>query len=128
MASDEAPPDAEPPNEEPAAGDSKSDGSDDRPAGTDGDNGNGAGNPELEGTADELPRLETVIAMCGEGRRPRPAGFVETAGVGTLAEARIAALSRRGPMIRAARLNTLRVARSYPSRYASSRSRPTRYH
>jgi hypothetical protein len=36
--------------------------------------------------------------------------------------------ARRGPISRAARVNTLRVAVSYPSRYASSRSRTVRYH
>nr|BFE69017.1 hypothetical protein GCM10020092_023180 [Actinoplanes digitatis] len=36
--------------------------------------------------------------------------------------------ARRGPISRAAMLNTLRVAVSYPSRYASSRSSPVRYH
>jgi len=53
----------------------------------------------------------------------------EEAGSTTAAEARIAARSaRRGLITRAAMLKTLRVAVSYPSRKASSRSRPMRYH
>jgi hypothetical protein len=49
----------------------------------------------------------------------------DAAGADTTAVPRTA---RRGPINRAARLNTLRVAVSYPSRYASSRSRTVRYH
>jgi hypothetical protein len=84
--------------------------------------GTGAEDDDTDGTAAEDDDTDGTASASG-------VETTEEAGSTTAAEARIAARSaRRGLITRAAMLKTLRVAVSYPSRKASSRSRPMRYH
>lgn len=94
------------------------------------------GPAEVGGERDEGGKTDDPTDEGGEtdgrdGRSPAGAGVTEGMERGAAAAELTTAVprtARRGPISRAARLNTLRVAVSYPSRYASSRSGPVRYH
>jgi hypothetical protein len=103
------------------------DGETDTPAEEDGDTDTPAeedgvtnGPAEEDGETDSPDGRSPAGGGVTEGVERRPAAAELTTAVPRTA--------RRGPISRAARLNTLRVAVSYPSRYASSRSGPVRYH
>ena len=116
------------------------------------EDGEVTGDEEREGAAAEgeagtgkppEPGAEADGELTTAGRRPGGGGVTEAeagsriaepsdrlarAGVGAGVTTAVPRTARRGPINRAARLKTLLVAVSYPSRYASSRSRTVRYH